>query len=215
VQQVRRLETGVELTLADGRRACFDEVVLACHADQALAMLADASPTEQRLLSAFSYQPNRAVLHSDIALMPRRRSVWSSWNYLAETPGARLADPRVSVSYWMNRLQGLDAGRDYLVSLNPLREPDPSLVHAEFEYQHPVFDSAAMAAQPQLAQLQGRRHTWLCGSYFGYGFHEDALSSGVAVARALGVEPGWTQQAAPSQHERPVMGVPAGLPQQA
>lgn len=192
VRAVRRLGREVELTLADGSRERFDQVVLACHADESLALLADASPTERALLSAFAYQANRAVLHSDVRLMPRRRAVWSSWNYLAETADARLADPRVSVTYWMNRLQGLSARRDYLVSLNPLREPEPALVHAEFEYHHPVFDAQAMAAQRQLAQLQGRSNTWFCGSYFGYGFHEDALRSGVAVAQALGVDPGWS-----------------------
>jgi predicted NAD/FAD-binding protein len=215
VHRVRRHEDGVELILEDGRRERFDGVVLASHADQTLAMLADPSPTERRVLSAFAYQANHAVLHSDLTLMPQRRSVWSSWNYLAETAGPRLADPRVSVTYWMNRLQGLDARRDYLVSLNPLREPNPALVHAAFEYEHPVFDAAAMAAQQQLPQLQGRRRTWLCGSYFGYGFHEDALRSGVAVARALGVDPGWSEQGAASTPERLAGPVPAGLPQQA
>lgn len=191
VCRVRRLDRGVELTLSDGQREHFDQVVLACHADEALSLLADPTPTEQALLSAFAYQANRAVLHSDVRLMPRRRAVWSSWNYLAESAGARLGDPQVSVTYWMNRLQGLQAQRDYLVSLNPLREPEQHLVHREFVYHHPVFDARAMAAQQQLARLQGRINTWYCGSYFGYGFHEDALRSGVAVARALGVDPGW------------------------
>ena len=129
---MQRSDSGVTVHAQSGARH-FDAVVFACHADQALRLLDAPTAREHSVLGAFRYQPNRAVLHSDIALMPRRRSVWSSWNYLAETPGARLADPRVSVSYWMNRLQGLDAGRDYLVSLNPLREPAPSLVHAEFE----------------------------------------------------------------------------------
>jgi predicted NAD/FAD-binding protein len=215
VRTVRRHDDGVELSLTDGSRQQFDEVVLACHADQALALLADASPTERTLLGAFSYQANRALLHSDTQLMPHRRAVWSSWNYLAQSSGPRLADSRVSVTYWMNRLQGLQASRDYLVSLNPLREPDPALVHAEFEYEHPVFDSAALAAQQQLGQLQGRRHTWLCGSYFGYGFHEDALRSGVAVAVALGVDPGWAAAPQPSLSKASVAPLGAGLPQSA
>jgi len=215
IRWVSRSGDGVELTLADGSSRLFDQVVFASHADESLALLTDASPTERSLLSAFSYQPNRAVLHSDVRLMPQRRAVWSSWNYLAETAGSRMADPQVSVTYWMNRLQGLTCQRDYLVSLNPLHEPDPALVHAEIEYHHPVFDARAMAAQQQLTSLQGKRRTWFCGSYFGYGFHEDALRSGVEVARALGVDPGWATHVAPQPHMHGEPGLTAGLPQQA
>jgi predicted NAD/FAD-binding protein len=215
VSAVRRGDDGVELTLADGSTQCFDQVVLASHADESLALLEDASPTEQSLLSAFAYQANRAVLHSDVRLMPQRRAVWSSWNYLAESAGPRLADQQVSVTYWMNRLQGLDCQREYLVTLNPLQEPDPALVHADIEYQHPVFDSRAMAAQQRLASLQGKRGTWFCGSYFGYGFHEDALRSGVEVARGLGVDPGWDGHLAAQRELRQKPDLHAGLAQRA
>ncbi len=175
---------------ADGERRAFDRVVIATHADQALALLDNPEPVQRRLLGAFRYQANHAVLHGDTALMPRRRSVWSSWNYLAESRGART--DRVSVTYWMNRLQGLP-GDPLLVSLNPLVEPDPAGVHARFDYDHPVFDGAALHAQRQLHQLQGRGGIYFCGSYFGYGFHEDGLRSAVEVGLRLGVAPPWWQ----------------------
>lgn len=215
VAAVSRGQDEVVVELGDGRRERFDQAVIASHADQALAMLADPTPSERSLLSAFAYQPNRAVLHSDPMLMPRRRAVWSAWNYLAEDERARLADPQVSVTYWMNRLQGLDCTRDYFVSLNPLREPDHTAVHAEFEYHHPVFDARAMAAQQELARIQGRLNTWYCGSYFGYGFHEDALTSGIAVASALGAAPDWAPSPVPPDQPKQWLPLAARLAGQA
>ena len=197
VKQVERLEAGVELTLIDGSRHRFDEVVLAGHADQTLALLADPSPRERAFLSRFSYQDNSALLHTDERLMPRDRRVWSSWNYLAHDLQAAPANSNVSVTYWMNRLQGLQTKRDYFVTLNPLTEPRPESIVAEIAYEHPIFDTEAMATQTRLNSLQGCRNTWFCGSYFGYGFHEDALSSAITVARALGVEPAWEQVSEP------------------
>jgi len=185
-RSVRRAEQGVEVTLASGERRLFDEVVLACHADQALALLQQPSAAEQALLSRFRYQPNHTYLHTDIGLMPRRRQVWSSWNYLSQV--AQDGTSAVSVTYWMNRLQGLDTGKDYLVSLNPLNPPADETIIAEMTYDHPVFDQAAMDAQPRLAELQGQDRLWFCGSYFGYGFHEDALASAVAMADRFGVD---------------------------
>ena len=185
-RSVRRTEQGVEVTLASGARTAFDEVVLACHADQTLALLAEPSAAEQELLGRFRYQPNRTYLHTDIGLMPRRRQVWSSWNYLSQV--AQDGNSAVSVTYWMNRLQGLSSRKDYLVSLNPLRPPADETVIAEMVYDHPVFDQAAMDAQPRLAELQGQDRLWFCGSYFGYGFHEDALASAVAMADRFGVD---------------------------
>jgi uncharacterized protein len=176
-----------ELLFSDGGRRSFDRVIVATHADQALRLLDAPTPQEAALLGSFRYQSNRAFLHSDPSLMPRARRVWSAWNYLAGK-GAGMTD-RVSVTYWMNRLQRLDARRDYFVSLNPLQAPDR--FHAAMTYEHPVFDADAIAAQPRLGEIQGKRDTWFCGSYFGYGFHEDALSSAVAVASHLGVKAPW------------------------
>jgi predicted NAD/FAD-binding protein len=157
--------------------------VIASHADQALAMLDEPTAEEQRLLGAFRYSDNVAVLHSDPALMPKRRAVWASWNYIGEAAAA--ADEGCpAVTYWMNSLQGIPHDRPLFVTLNPQRAPRDE--HHREIYQHPLFDSAAISAQAQLWRLQGRRNTWFCGSYFGSGFHEDGLQAGLAVAEALG-----------------------------
>lgn len=187
--RVRRTTDGVQVILQSGQMRTFDEVVLACHADEALALLENPTADEARLLGCFHYQPNQTWLHTDIALMPRRRRVWSSWNYLSQV--AADGTRAVSVTYWMNRLQGLATRRDYLVSLNPLQPPHPDQVLASMTYQHPVFDQAAMDAQRELHRLQGRDHLWYCGSYFGYGFHEDALRAAVDTAGRLGADTGW------------------------
>ena len=176
-------EGPVWLRCASGREARFDAVVIATHADQALAMLTDPSAEERRLLSAFAYQPNEAVLHSDASAMPRRRRVWSSWNY-ATTGGG--ADTALSVTYWMNRLQGIDEARPLFLTLNPLRPIAPAHVLHRQTYHHPRFDAGAMAAQAELWSLQGRRNSWFCGAWFGAGFHEDGLQAGLAVAEQLG-----------------------------
>lgn len=160
----------------------FDDVVIATHADQALAMLSDATDEERGLLGAFGYSENEAVLHSDVSVMPRRRSVWSSWNYTA----GPVDDGAVSVTYWMNRLQGLETDEPMLVTLNPTAPLREELVLHRETYHHPLFDRAAIEAQRELWKLQGRSGTWFCGAYFGSGFHEDGLQSGLAVAEALG-----------------------------
>jgi predicted NAD/FAD-binding protein len=188
--RVARSPSGATVTTSAGVRS-FDGCVIATHADDALALLADPDDTERRLLGAFSYIDNRAVLHRDPSLMPRRRRMWASWNYLGSSTG-REGD--LSVTYWMNRLQPLGpASPDLFVTLNPKREIPAHHHGAEFDYRHPLFDSAAMAAQRQLWQLQGVRRTWFCGSYFGYGFHEDGLQAGLAVAEEIGgVRRPWT-----------------------
>ena len=178
---IERHSNSVTLATRDGAHH-FDHVVIAAHADQALAILADPDPEERELLGKFKYARNEAVLHSDPALMPQRRRVWSAWNFLAGRDPA--ASP--AVTYWMNRLQKLDTQQEMLVTLNPLTPPDPALVHWQGTYLHPVFDSAAIAAQEQLWSLQGRHNTWFCGAYFGAGFHEDGLQAGLAVAEQLG-----------------------------
>ncbi len=186
----------VEVTLASGASRRFDQLVLACHADEALAMIDQPMAEATRLLGCFRYQPNRTYLHTDIQLMPRIRQTWASWNYLAAR--ARDGSQAVSVTYWMNRLQGLNTKQDYLVSLNPLQPPRPETCLAEMVYHHPVFDQNAMDAQGELHQLQGQNGLWFCGSYFGYGFHEDALRSAVEIASRLGVDTGWLISARPS-----------------
>ena len=182
VRAIRRYDTGVAISTDRGTDH-FDAVVIAAHADAALAMLADADADEARVLGAFGYRRNRAVLHCDPAPMPRRRRVWSAWNYAAQ--GTAAAD--VSVTYWMNRLQTwLPEDAPLFVSLNPIVEPDPARVYGEFSYDHPVFDRAAERAQAEIWHLSGRRRTWFSGAHLGAGFHEDGLQSGLAVAEALG-----------------------------
>jgi predicted NAD/FAD-binding protein len=208
VVRVQRASSGVRVLTADGAEHLFDAAVLACHADEALRLIDSPRPAETAVLSKFGYQENRTILHSDAALMPRQRRVWSSWNYLAATGAS--GTERVSVSYWMNRLQGLPGSRQFFVSLNPLREPRPESVVAELSYHHPVFDAEAMRAQGLLGQLQGRDRLWFCGSYAGYGFHEDALASAVGVARLLGAEAPWAAEiAAAPKTAGPVHGATA------
>ncbi len=183
---VRREPQGVAVTGTDGTTRRFDHAVLACHADTALALLADADAPERQTLGPFRYSSNLAVLHGDARLMPRRRAVWSSWNYLAPDGSDPQALP--CVTYWMNRLEGLDARRNLFVTLNPPATMDIAGVIRTDRYEHPLFDAAALRAQRALWSLQGRRRTWFCGAYFGAGFHEDALQAGLAVAEALGGE---------------------------
>ncbi|MCG8442571.1 MAG: FAD-dependent oxidoreductase [Caulobacterales bacterium] len=188
VTGVVRGEEGAAVTDAAGRRDVFDQVVLATHADETLALLGEAAaPAERAVLSAFSYQPNHAILHCDRALMPRRRGVWSSWNHLSEPSSA--SGP--AVSYWMNRLQNLPVKTPVIVTLNPPREPDPAKVFGRYDYDHPQFDLAALKAQEGLKDIQGRDRLWYCGAFCGYGFHEDGLEAGLAVAEALGAPAPW------------------------
>jgi predicted NAD/FAD-binding protein len=178
---VVRQASHVTITCAGGERRDFDHVVIATHADQALTLLDEATPGERALLSAFSYSMNRAILHRDPRLMPKRRRLWSSWNYIGT--GAK---QHCAVTYWMNALQPLATTADFFVSLNPAVEPEPNSVLRTFDYAHPIFDARALAAQRNLWDLQGQKNTWYCGAYFGSGFHEDGLQSGLAVAEALG-----------------------------
>jgi predicted NAD/FAD-binding protein len=180
---------GVRVALADGTEATFDAVVFACHADQALALLARPTEAQHSVLGAIRCRDNLAVLHTDARLMPRRRAVWSAWNYLTETTADRASG--VCVTYWMNRLQGLATPEPLLVSLNPLRPPDPARVLSSRVYRHPQFDAAAMAAQTLLPSIQGKGRMWFAGAWTGWGFHEDGIASAVRVARDFGVAPPW------------------------
>jgi len=182
VRQVRRYANHVEIDTLSAVRERFDQVVLACHSDQSLALLADASRLEAELLGSVHYQSNRALLHTDYRMMPRRRRAWSAWNYLAVSERGNLA---VCVTYWINKLQPLPFDTPVLVTLNPAFEPSADRVIAEFEYSHPIVKGKAVTAQEQFARLQGRRRTWYAGAWLGYGFHEDGFASAHLVARGV------------------------------
>jgi predicted NAD/FAD-binding protein len=178
---VRRDGAGVWVRDAQGRVDRYDDVVIAAHADEALALLDDPSAEERALLGAFRYAKNRAVLHTDAAFMPRREPLWASWNYVGDDP-----DGGCVVTYWMNRLQGIDSHEQIFLTLNPRTQPRAETVLYETNYDHPLFDAAALRAQQRLWSLQGLRNTWFCGAHFGAGFHEDGLQAGLAVAEQLG-----------------------------
>lgn len=185
---VRRDAEGVTLRDSRGASTRFDHVIIATHADQALAMLDAPSDPQRDVLGAFRYSQNRAVLHRDPRLMPKRRAVWASWNYLGRSGQDTDA---VCVTYWMNRLQNLPRTPEFFVTLNPPLKPIG--VMREENYAHPIFDLGALAAQKRLWSLQGQDNVWFCGAHFGAGFHEDGLQSGLAVAEALGgVRRPWT-----------------------
>ena len=185
VRAVRRLpgEAGVAVSTDHGTE-CYDDVVLACHSDQALALLSDPRPVERELLSAVRWQCNRAVLHTDASVLPARRRAWAAWNYERAAEGSR-ERAGVCLHYLIDRLQPLPFDRPVIVSLNPLASLDAAQVIGEYDYAHPVFDRAAIAAQTRLPELQGAARTWYCGAWTRYGFHEDGLASGLAIAAAL------------------------------
>ena len=189
VQLIERDLDGVRIT-AGGQTERFEKVVLACHSDQALTLLATPSAQERATLGAIRYQPNRAVLHTDVSVLPQNRRAWAAWNYqrppaTSPHPGQRNADAHVCLHYLLNRLQPLPFEQPVLVSLNPGTPIDPAQVHGVFDYAHPVFDMAAIEAQRQVRWLQGLQHSYFCGAWTGYGFHEDGLKSGLSVAKLL------------------------------
>ena len=189
VHAVTREGCGLRVTHAAGSEP-FDQVVMACHSDQALAILGfSASDAQRAVLSAVRYQPNRAVLHTDRALLPRDEKLWSAWNYFAGSgePGQQ----PVGVSYLINKLQPLPFRKPVVVTLNPARAPDPAKVIAEFDYAHPIFDGPAIAAQQRLAEVQGEHGIWLAGAWGSYGFHEDGLKSALNVVNRLGIQAPW------------------------
>jgi hypothetical protein len=189
VETIVRTGHGVVVRNRAGGVGHYDHVVLATHADTSLAILGeDANPREREALSSFRYQDNVAVLHRDPSFMPTRRRAWSSWNYLAEEREPNGLE-RVSLSYWMNRLQNLQTQRPVILTLNPARQP--RAVEHVSRYSHPQFDASAVEAQARIPSIQGARRTWFCGSYLGFGFHEDALRSGLEVASALGSPAPW------------------------
>lgn len=184
VKAITRQAQGVTVHTATGPQP-FDAVVLACHSDQALALLGpQASPAERLLLGSIRYQPNRAVLHTDTRMLPQRQSAWAAWNY-ERAASHRIEDARVCLHYLINRLQPLPWETPVIVSLNPVREPEARQVIQEIEYAHPVFDQAAIDAQTQLAHIQGQEHTWFAGAWCGYGFHEDGFQAGRLAAQGI------------------------------
>jgi predicted NAD/FAD-binding protein len=190
VRQLRRLppgrgEAGV-IVSTDAGSERFDEVVLACHSDQSLALLADATADERHVLGAIRYHPNHAVLHTDIRVLPQRRRAWAAWNYARASDAGR-EQAAVCLHYLINQLQPLPWQQPVIVSLNPdpALQPDARQVLGEYDYSHPVFDRAAVAAQAELPAIQGRSHLWFCGAWTRYGFHEDGLMSGLAVVDGL------------------------------
>ena len=198
IERIERLAFGVRLFGKDGQPHQFDQVVVATHADQALAMLADPTEEEREHLGAFSYSSNRAVLHRDRRFMPKRRLAWASWNYMdwqQSGPVQARSDqrPPLCVSYWMNRLQKLQTRKNIFVTLNPPEGMPINDVAAVHDYTHPVFDKQALRAQRRIWGIQGENRTWYCGAHFGAGFHEDGLQAGLAVAEQLGgVRRPWT-----------------------
>ncbi|MDP2034475.1 MAG: FAD-dependent oxidoreductase, partial [Polaromonas sp.] len=187
VQRITRdaglLRGGVTL-VAKGQTETFDKVVLAAHSDQSLALLADAAPDERAVLGAISYQPNRAVLHTDTSVLPANKLAWAAWNY-ERASDSRRESTQVCLHYLLNMLQPLPFEQSVIVSLNPVQPIRPEQVLGEFDYAHPVFDAAAIRAQQALPALQGRQHSYFCGAWTGYGFHEDGLKSGMEAARLV------------------------------
>ena len=181
VRSLRRESDGVTLALERGGAERFDEVVIACHADQALALLEDPSERERELLESFPYQRNEAVLHTDSSLLPRRRHARQAWNYhLFAAPR-----PASTVTYYLNHLQRLDAPEDFCVTLNLSDRIDPAQVIASFDYAHPVYTRAGVAAQARFAEISPARHTRYCGAYWGWGFHEDGVVSALRAVEGL------------------------------
>jgi predicted NAD/FAD-binding protein len=190
VRSVRRLTDGLAdagvLVATDAGTERFDEVVMACHSDQSLALLADPTAEEARVLGAIRYHRNRAVLHTDTAVLPKRRRAWAAWNYERAAPAGGAVDQvAVCLHYLLNRLQPLPFRTPVIVSLNPVAPLRPDTILGEFDYAHPVFDAAAIAAQAHVASLQGTSNTWFCGAWTRYGFHEGGLVSGLAVCARL------------------------------
>lgn len=179
----------VLVRMIDGTQEKFDQVILACHADEALGMIENPTKDEQDILGRFQYQDNRIVVHSDESFMPKHKKCWASWVYLSE--GKTDKKPVLCLSYWMNNLQGLKTENPVLVTLNPGRSPDRESIMDEHVFSHPIFDQGAIDAQTRIQDIQGKRGLWFCGAYQRYGFHEDGLLSAVNVAKALGAEVPW------------------------
>lgn len=185
VQAIKRNDMGVVVTTEDGNATGYDKVIIATHADEAWKILADPSVEERRLLAPWKYNYNRTVLHTDESVMPRNRRIWASWNFTREKTGK---DSSLCLTYHMNRLQGLATNHPYFVTLNTSKRLDDKKIILEMDYYHPQFTRESTATQPELPSLNGLRNTYFCGSYFGYGFHEDAVRSSIDVAKLFGMD---------------------------
>ncbi|MBI3884957.1 MAG: FAD-dependent oxidoreductase, partial [Opitutae bacterium] len=200
VTRLRRAPDSVHLTTAAGATERFDKVILAAHGHESLAMLADPTPDETRLLREFRYQPNTATVHTDPAVMPRTRLAWSSWNYSLARDAAGRLDP--ATHYWMNRLQGVSDREDYFLSVNGATRTDPATILKTIAYEHPLFTLGALRAQAEIPRLNasacGGTETYYCGAWTRYGFHEDGLLSAVHTAQLLLGRDPWTEQDEPA-----------------
>ena len=184
---LKRDAAGVMLSLEGEGDVFFDKVIMASHADESLALIKDPTQNERELLSAFGFQPNEVILHTDDRLMPKRRAAWAAWNYLTSSDD----DTQLSLTYWMNKLQSIAKERPLFVTLNPFTRPAADKIHRTFSYDHPIFDKAAILAQERLGEIQGQNHLYFCGAWTKYGFHEDGLSSAIKVAKSLGADIPW------------------------
>lgn len=182
ISQIERTETGVLLTDTQGNAHSFDQVIIAAHGDQALRMLKNPSAHEKRLLSAFAYEHNSATLHTDSSIMPKKKLAWSSWNYRTENHDDKFAS---SCTYWMNSLQGVSENQNYFVTINNPGIIDHNKILRVIDYEHPIFTVEAMQAQQELKILNENGRIFYCGSYFRYGFHEDALMSAATVCEQI------------------------------
>lgn len=189
VKRVTRGEQGVTVEDTKGKSTTYEQVIFACHSDQAMQVLQNPTDKERKIVGAIRYQPNKAILHSDVSFMPKRKKAWSSWVYLSDH--RKDSNPSVSLSYWMNNLQPLNTETPMIVTLNPSHPPNESLTHDVHWFDHPRFDAPAIVAQNRMGEIQGQDRIWYCGAWQRYGFHEDGLWSAVNVATALGAEIPW------------------------
>ncbi len=188
VNKISKSKEGIRVHYQDGIKT-FDKVILACHADQSSDILIENFSEEANLLKDFKYQKNTSILHSDINFMPKRKSVWSSWNYITETGNSG----NLSITYWMNELQGINSSKPILLSLNPKILPNPDLIYGQYSYSHPILDNNAINIQKKLSSIQGKNNLWFCGAWTGFGFHEDGVKSAVEIANSHNIHLPWFQ----------------------
>ena len=188
VNKISKSKEGIRVHYQDGIKT-FDKVILACHADQSSEILIENFSEEANLLKDFKYQKNTSILHSDINFMPKRKSVWSSWNYITETGNSG----NLSITYWMNELQGINSSKPILLSLNPKILPNPDLIYGQYSYSHPILDNNAINIQKKLSSIQGKNNLWFCGAWTGFGFHEDGVKSAVEIANSHNIYRPWFQ----------------------
>ena len=188
VNKISKSKEGIRVHYQDGIKT-FDKVILACHADQSSEILIENFSEEANLLKDFKYQKNTSILHSDINFMPKRKSVWSSWNYITETGNSG----NLSITYWMNELQGISSPKPILLSLNPKILPNPDLIYGQYSYSHPILDNNAIKIQKKLSSIQGKNNLWFCGAWTGFGFHEDGVKSAVEIANSHDIDLPWFQ----------------------